>query len=145
MDAALLAENEQGTARLKALVERLTDTDLARNLGDGWNPAVALAHLGFWDERAARLLEHYAEGTPSHQLPGWYDDLLNETLEPEWRLLPARQAAQLAVAAAEHVTRAIGAVSDDLQQALEARDEGYLLRRFNHRREHIEQIESSLG
>lgn len=145
MDAQVLSQNEQGTARLKALVERMTDTDLARDLGGGWTPAVAFAHLGFWDERAARVLERYAAGTEIHNLPDWYSDVLNEALESEWQRLPVRDAALLAVAAAEHATRAIAAIDNDLEATLEAHEEGYLLRRFNHRREHIEQIEASLS
>jgi hypothetical protein len=145
MDPDLLVENELARDSLARLVGKLSDDDLARDLGDGWTVAVALAHLAFWDERAARLLERYADGTPTHHIPDWYEDLLNETLEPQWRALPPRAAAEGAVAAAEHVTRALRGLEDDLCERLEAHEDGYLLRRFNHRREHIEQIEAATG
>jgi len=59
--------------------------------------------------------------------------------------LPPRAAADGAVAASEHVTRALRTLEDDLCAQLEAQEDGYLLRRFNHRREHIEQIEAALS
>ena len=54
-------------------------------------------------------------------------------------------AADGAVAAAEHVTRVLRILDDGLCARLEAHEEGYLLRRFNHRAEHIAQIEAALG
>jgi hypothetical protein len=144
MEPELLVQNELERDRLATLVEKLNDGDLAHDLGDGWTVGVALAHLAFWDERAALLLERYVEGTPHHHIPDWYEDLLNQTLEPQWRALPAREAATLAVAAAEHVTRALRTLDDDLCARLEANEEGYILRRFNHRQEHIDQIEAAL-
>ena len=145
MDPDLLVQNELTRDSLATLVGRLSDDDLAHNLGDGWTVAVALAHLAFWDERAALLLERYADGTPQHQIPDWYEDLLNQTLEPQWRALSPRAAAEGAVAAAEHVTSALRSLEDDLCAQLEATEDGYLLRRFNHRQEHIDQIEAALG
>ena len=144
MDADLLVENETERDRLARLVRRLTDEDLSRDLGEGWTVAVALAHCAFWDERAALLLERYIDGTPPHHIPDWYEDVLNQTLEPQWRALPPRAAADGAVAAAEHVTRILRGLDDELCARLEAQEDGYLLRRFNHRREHIEQIEAAL-
>jgi hypothetical protein len=145
MDADLLVENELTRDRLATLAGRLSDDDLARDLGEGWTVAVALAHMAFWDERAALLLERYAEGTPQHHIPDWYEDLLNQTLEPQWRALSPRAAAEGAVAAAEHVTQVLRGLEDDLCARLEAHEEGYLVRRFNHRQEHINQIEAALG
>jgi hypothetical protein len=144
MDADLLVQNELTRDSLSRLVGKLSDDDLAHDLGDGWTIAVALAHLAFWDERAALLLERYANGTPQHHIPDWYEDLLNQTLEPQWRALSPRAAAEGAVAAAEHVTRVLRSLEDDLCARLEAHEEGYLLRRFNHRQEHIDQIEAAL-
>jgi hypothetical protein len=144
MDADILVENEVSRDQLAMLVGRLSDDDLAHDLGDGWTVAVALAHCMFWDERAALLLERYVDGTPEHHIPDWYEDLLNQTLEPQWRALDPRTAAEGAVAAAEHVTRVLRGLDGDLCASLEASEQGYLLRRFNHRREHIEQIEAAL-
>src|SRR5436190_12388521 len=114
MDPELLVQNEIERDRLATLVAKLSDEDLAHDLGGGWTVGVALAHLAFWDERAALLLERYADGTPQHHIPDWYEDLLNETLEPQWQALPPRAAAEGAVAAAEHVTRALRVLEDDL-------------------------------
>jgi hypothetical protein len=144
MDPDVLVQNELARDRLATMVGKLSDDDLALDLGDGWTVAVALAHLAFWDERAALLLERYADGTPQHHIPDWYEDLLNQTLEPQWRALSPRAAAEGAVAAAEHVTRVLRSLEDDLCAGLEAHEQGYLLRRFNHRQEHIDQIEAAV-
>ena len=145
MDPDILVQNELERDRLATMVLKLSDDDLARDLGDGWTVAVALAHLAFWDERAALLLERYIDGTPHHHIPDWYEDLLNQTLEPQWRALSPRAAAEQAVAASEHVTRVLRGLDDDICARLEGHEEGYLLRRFNHRGEHIDQIEAALG
>jgi hypothetical protein len=42
--------------RLQVLVARLDDAELAYPLGDEWTVAAVLAHLAFWDRRAAILL-----------------------------------------------------------------------------------------
>lgn len=145
MDPDLLVQNELTRDSLARLVGKLSDDDLAHDLGDGWTVAVALAHLAFWDEHAALKLEHYIDGAAPHHIPDWYDEVFNGAIEPLLRALPPRAAADLALAAAEHVTRVLRVLEDDLCARLEAHEEGYLLRRFNHRQEHINQIEAALG
>src|ERR1044072_8441615 len=102
MNPDLLVENELARDSLARLVVKPSDDAPARGLGDGWTVAVALAHLMFWDERAALLLERYADGTPQHHIPDWYEDLLNETLEPQWRALAPRAPPAGAPAAAHN-------------------------------------------
>jgi uncharacterized damage-inducible protein DinB len=38
-----------GRQRLKALLTRISDTDMARRVGQHWTVSVALMHLAFWD------------------------------------------------------------------------------------------------
>src|SRR5213078_3423656 len=49
MNETYLANNEASLTRLRALVERLTDDDLRREMRDGWTVAALLAHLAFYD------------------------------------------------------------------------------------------------
>ena len=75
-DEATLNDNAAVTARLQALVSRLSDADLGRDLGGGWTVAVALSHLAFWDRRIAYMLERWMEdGTPHVELD---DDVVNK-------------------------------------------------------------------
>ena len=49
MDRSYVAENDAARERLRALVARSTDDDLACPLGQHWTVSVGLAHLAFWD------------------------------------------------------------------------------------------------
>jgi hypothetical protein len=49
MDRSYVTENVAERARLKAVVDRLTDADLARSMSEHWTVGVGLMHLAFWD------------------------------------------------------------------------------------------------
>lgn len=141
-DSSILSENAAVTARLKALVARLGDTDLARDLGGGWTVSVALSHLAFWDRRIAYMLERWMrDGTPHVELD---DDVVNNALEAVHQAVEPRAAARLAVESARAADAAIARAPDAIANQLIAEDHGYLLRRTGHRTEHIEQIEAAL-
>src|SRR5262249_31585037 len=57
VDRSHVASDSRELARLRALVGRLSDADLARPLEAGWTVAAVLAHVAFWDQRAFILLE----------------------------------------------------------------------------------------
>ena len=143
-DPSVTDANAAVTARLEALVGRLSDADLARDLGGGWTVAVALAHLGFWDSRIAYLHQRWSSGGAPHEELD--DDVVNGALEPLLHLVEPRGAARLAVDAAKRADAAIAKVPDDIAAQLDAaEDSRYLIRRIRHRTEHIEQIESALA
>lgn len=147
MDADILSANASQLARLERLVARLSPADLARDLGEGWTVSAALGHLAFWDSRARLILELLGQGKP---LPAgdfeWYEsDLLNTALTPQWRALPPAEAARLALDAARSVNDTVVRVSKPVEKALIAADTAWLLRRANHRGEHIDQVERALA
>ena len=141
-DAEILNANAEVTARLEALVGRLSDADLRHDLGGGWTVSVALAHLAFWDRRVAYVLERWMrDGTPHTELD---DDVVNNALEELHKAVEPRAAARLAVEAARSADAAIARVPDAIAAQLIAEDHAYLLNRSGHRGEHIEQIETGL-
>jgi hypothetical protein len=143
VDEAIVAANEEATRELAALLARLSDADLERDLGEGWNVATALAHAAFWDRRALRVFERWQrDGTPYRDQD---DDILNDALLDEWRALPPRAAADLALVAARAVDAVVVELPDAITASLTADGNEFLMRRYNHRREHIEQIEAALG
>jgi len=143
VDQTILDDNTAQTRRLEALVARLSDADLARDLGEGWTVAVALAHLAFWDGRAVYGLRRWAaDGTPVSDAD---DHILNEALLSQWRALPPRRAAELAVAGAREVTAVVEGLSEQVASDVVARGLDWLLHRARHRRDHIEQIEAAVG
>jgi hypothetical protein len=141
-DATDNSDNAEATARLETLVARLSDADLARDLGGGWTVSVALSHLAFWDRRIAFVLDRWMrDGTPHVEFD---DDVVNYALEAIHAAVEPRQAARLAVESAKAADAAIARTPHDIASQLIAGDSAYLLRRKNHRTEHIEQIEGAL-
>lgn len=140
-DPTILADNAAQLLRLQSQVARLhSDGDL----GEGWTVGVALAHLAFWDRRAVRLLDHWRiHGVAADDHPN--DDVLNDALVDEWRLLTVRQAGGLAVSAAEAVNAAVERLDGKTVDAIIGVGDGNrLLHRGAHRREHLDQIERAV-
>lgn len=142
-DAATLENNAAVTSQLEALVARLSEDDLARDLGGGWTVSVALSHLAFWDRRIAYMLDRWMrDGTPHEEMD---DDVVNTALEELHKAVEPRTAALMAVQAAKAADDAIARAPDAIANQLIAEGHEYLLRRTGHRGEHIEQIEAALG
>lgn len=141
--SADLQRNTESAGRLRELVAKLTDDDLAVSLGGGWTVAVALAHLGFWDGRQRATVEHYvASGEIGNSES---DDAINVGLEPLALLVDGRAAAELAVEAVEAVDAALERLSADARSTIVDCAEAHLVRRWEHREEHLAQRPSALG
>src|SRR2546429_8451541 len=108
VDRSYVAENDGQRERLRALVARLSDGELGRLLGAGWTIASVLGHLAFWDQRILVLLERWQREGPA-AVPPPLDhaavDWINDAAKPLLLALPARRAADAAVAIAEAVDR----------------------------------------
>ena len=129
--------------RLEALVNRLSDSDLITAMPDGWTVAAVLAHLAFWDERAAVLVERWQrEGVAG---PSEADvEAVNGAAKPQWLALPPRVAAALAVQAARKADAALDAASPHLIDQIVAAGPPISLSRAEHRAEHLDEIERSI-
>ncbi len=137
----VIRENDAQRARLETLVS--SGIHFGQELGNGWTVAVALAHMAFWDRRAAGLLHRWAvEGSLPDPVD---DDLMNATLLPEWLALDPKRAAELAVAAAVLVDAAIEALDADKADAIVMIGNQYLVERGKHRQQHLDQIELALA
>jgi len=144
--AEYVADNQAASARLFALVDELTDEELATPVGEHWTIAIILLHLAYWDRRNAAILERNRRDlwAPEGE-PDWMDDVQNDALLDEWRLIPAPAAVALLKESVRRINAAAAALSENLVEYLLARDEVHLMRRSRHRYEHIEQIEAVLG
>lgn len=143
MDRPYVTENAAALEHLRLVIERLTDADLAKSLDDGWTVAAALAHLAFWDRYGLAAL-HTWQRTGQPPRTGEASDINNGAL-PIWLALPGREAARLALEAAEAVDRHVAALPDAMVEAVTAAGRTRLLYRSLHRRDHLEQIEQALG
>jgi hypothetical protein len=138
-DLSFLEQNKVEYARLRQLIARLNDADLARSVGGGWTVAVALAHVAFWDGRVLVSLDRWErEGTVPMDIDGW---VVNEAQVPLWLVIPPRAAAQLALSNAEAVLKRIDGLGPE---KIEAMRNHLNLVRATHWSEHVEQIESAL-
>jgi hypothetical protein len=138
-----VAENAAELERLRGLVARLSDEELARPLDGGWMAATVLAHLAFWDRRNLALLERWRrEGVVAPPKVDVHD--INYALRTVSEAIPPRAAARLAVAAAEAIDGALAQIAPELAAQIEAVVGERALRRALHRREHLDQIERGL-
>jgi hypothetical protein len=146
-DRTFVSQNDVERARLRALVARVSDADLARPMPAGWTIAGILAHLAFWDQRVVVLLQRW-EQSPSDE-PRVDDerdiDWINDAAKPMMLALDPRRAAEQAVAIAIEADRRVAAMSDALIARNAALGGPLNLRRSEHRREHLQGIEAALG
>jgi uncharacterized damage-inducible protein DinB len=147
VDRSYVALNDAERQRLRALVQRLSDQDLARAMEAGWTVAGVLAHVAFWDQRIVALLDEW-DRKGSSWTPPLEDardvDWINDAAKALCLALPPRVAAELALSVAETVDRRVAAVSDAVIEA-NTRAGGVLnWRRAEHRREHLDEIERML-
>jgi len=145
IDRGYVQRNNAERARLKALVAKCTDADLARPMPAGWTVAGVLGHLAFWDQRILALLDRW-EGAGVAP-PPYHDgdvDWINDATKPMLLAVPPRKAAELSVAIAETVDRRVAAMSDDLVARNAGTGSPLNLDRGVHRREHLDNIDRVL-
>jgi len=148
MTRSYVTENSVQRARLRALVYRLSDGELARTLAAGWTVGAVLAHVAFWDQRVLALIERWERDGPGatpRSIDGRDVDWINDSAKALCLALPPRVAAQLALATAEAVDRRVEALSDELLAANAAAGHPINLLRAEHRHEHLDAIELALG
>ena len=134
--------NQEQLERLRQLVSQLSDNDLTRELPGGWTVADTLAHLAFYDRRAAILLERFAREGVSESP---YDfETINQALLSLTRRLPPRAAAEEAIAAAEAANAAAAATPAEIIGEIQNLGQ-VKIDRSEHRESHLGEIEQTLG
>ena len=147
-DRSYVTENQTQLARLEALVNKLGDRELSRPLEAGWTVAGVLAHLAFWDYRIVTLLDAWGadgRGTPP---PAYHEaavNWINDAGKPLCLGLPPRVAARLAVEAAIAADKRVAGLTDTALAANTAAGSPISVRRAEHRREHLDEIERALA
>jgi hypothetical protein len=148
VDRSYVANNNTERARLRALVARASDADLARPMPAGWTVASVLAHLAFWDQRIITLLESWERAgidSPPPTIHGDDVDWVNDAAKPMFLAMDPRRAADLALAIAEEVDRKVEALPDAWVTKNAAAGSPLSLVRSTHREEHLGEIEQHLG
>jgi hypothetical protein len=146
-DRSYTAENRAQLERLRALVDKLSDRELASPMDAGWTVAGVLAHLAFWDQRIVTLVDRWADGrgTPP---PGHDEaavDWINDAGKPLCLSLPPRVAARLAIDAAIAADDRVAGLSEAQLAANAAAGRPISVLRAEHRRGHLDEIERTLA
>jgi hypothetical protein len=143
MERPFVAENAGERDRLRGLVNRISDKELSLPMWEDWTIAAALAHLAFWDQRALVLIKKWKiSGVASSPID---DDVANDSILPLCLAIPPRVAARLAVTAAEAIDHELELADEDLISDIWQLGERFRLYRSDHRKLHLDQIESLLN
>ena len=137
-------ENRRSRRDLAQMMGRLTDTDLAHPLPDGWTVGAALAHMAFWDRHTALVAARWISDAASSPAP--LDTLtVNDALLALLRAVPPREAAHLALDAAAAADRALEALPAALMDAARSADSPITLNSARHRAVHLAAIAATLA
>ncbi|HET7581345.1 MAG TPA: DinB family protein [Candidatus Limnocylindria bacterium] len=144
-DRPYLEPNAEQLNRLRALVERLSDEELAEPANEFWTVAGVLGHVAYWDSRFLTLAEKIDRGEPwaeGDQEPE--GDWLNDSTRPLIHAIAPRAAAELALRLAQEADARAAALplarlwpNDPTSPISPAR--------FEHRGEHLDEIEAALA
>lgn len=139
-------ENAESYQRLKSLVHRLTDTDLALSTDYGWTVAALLAHLAFWDQRMVVILNRWKEnGLDESPIDSM---AVNDSLKMICEALEPRTAADLSLIAAERIDAELDKLTADfvkqIEEHIEATGTQFRMNRGLHRNGHLDDIEALL-
>src|SRR5262245_63157660 len=145
VDRSYITENSMELRRLRALVDRLSDADLARPTPGGWTVAGSLAHVAFWDQRILFWLDRWEQGEAPRPLDAADIDWINDAGKPLCLALPPRVAARLTIEIAEEVDRRLAALPHERIAANKAAGEPLFLARAQHRKTHLDEIERVLA
>ncbi|MGA2974358.1 MAG: DinB family protein [Spirochaetia bacterium] len=140
MSNAYTAMNAAWREKLSALVDHLSDADMARAAGGrGWTVGGLLGHLAFWDQRALLLLDKWKkEGIAASPMD---IDVVNESMQPFLNAISPREVRWLVKEASIAVDAAIDALDPAFLARIEAEGKPVRLNRGTHREHHMAQIE----
>jgi hypothetical protein len=139
-------QNAESRRRLEALVQRLSDQDLARSTDYGWTVAALLAHLAFWDQRMIMILRRWQqEGLDSSPMDS---GVVNDSLRVICHALEPRAAIELCLSSAKAVDAEFDTLTPDFVKQLEehaaATETQFRMNRSLHRNAHLDDIEALL-
>ena len=140
LDQLYVERNRASTNRIREMA-RLSDNELLRPVGEHWTVAIVLAHLAFWDRRVSYVLD-MTERDQKLFIPE-IDVFVNDLSLPLWAAIPPREAARLAVEAAEAVDRRLESYPVALLEEIYAYNPRWVVR-AEHRGHHLNEADAAL-
>jgi hypothetical protein len=144
-EASYLEPNRSQLARLRSLLEGLSDDDLQRRVNEHWTVADSLGHMAFWDARVSVLSAKLERGVPFSASDAEPEDVdwINDAALPLIHAIPPGEVARLALRLAEQADAAVARLDprrlwpDDPNSPINPL-------RAAHRGEHLDEIEAAL-
>lgn len=145
VDRSFVAANARELERMRALVSRLSDRQLAEMVNEYWSVSGVLGHVAFWDGRALYLAGKLQRREPLTTAENEPEDVdwINDSSRPLIHAIAPRALAELAVSIAKETDELIASLPDELLAGL---DETSPLNpvRAHHRGEHLDEIEAAI-
>ena len=141
VDRSFVERNRAATARLRELTARLSDEEMRHPVGQHWTVGITLAHLAFWDRRVLYILDETERA--GNLVAPEIDLSVNDLSLPLWAAMPPREAARLAIRAAEELDRRLEVFPPQLLEQVCAQTERWVVRAL-HRNEHLDEVEAAL-
>jgi hypothetical protein len=135
----IFKSNRESTIRMKKLIQRLSDGQLASVLPNGWTVAVTLAHVAFWDQRVSHVIEMAKK--EGRVIRTELDVQLNDIIEPFLRAIPVREAANLTLSSSDTIDQLLEECSPETIAQLEKESPRWVDRSL-HRNSHLDDIDS---
>jgi hypothetical protein len=145
-DRSYVEENARELDRMRAMVARIGDEDLRRQVNEHWTVAGVLGHIAFWDARVLALADKVERGVPfSPDDHGPEDvDWINDASRPLIHAIDPREAAALTVRLAEETDNRVASLPPDRMWPNDP-DSPVSAVRATHRAEHLDDIEQALN
>jgi hypothetical protein len=141
LDTSYVELNRASTARLRALVARLSDEELQQPVGEHWTVAITLAHLAFWDRRVMQMLEETERDGKLFLFE--IDIRVNDISLPLLAAIPPRAAAELAVETAQALDARLAGFPPELLAEIHAYNPRWVIRAL-HRNDHLNDVDAAL-
>jgi hypothetical protein len=144
-ERSYIEPNAREQERMRALVARLTDDELRRQVNEHWTVAGVLGHIAFWDARAVALAGKVEAGVPFSPSDDEPEDVdwINDATRPLIHAVEPRQMAELALQLAEETDRRVMSLPPDRLWPAHPHSPLNPLR-ASHRGEHLDDIEAAL-
>lgn len=142
LDPAYKDLNRLSRERIRALAERLTDSEMQTRVGEHWTVGVVFAHIAWWDRRVMYVLD-MTEKDGKLFIPE-IDIFVNDLSLPLWLVIPPREAARIAIDTAETLDKRLEEYSPELLEDIYNYNQRWVIRAL-HRGEHLDEADAALN
>ena len=143
--SSYVEENDRERARMRGIVERLSEDDLTRPVNEFWTVAGVLGHIAFWDGRALALAGKLNRGEPFSPSDNEPEDVdwINDASRPLIHAVAPVELSRLSLQIAEETDQTVASLPPERMYP-EDPDSPLNAFRSNHRGEHLDEVEAAL-